>query len=107
VPSLGHSLLTFGSAVSFTTFQRRRRPDDQRNAFPLQDDPKPPMSHENLIINELIREYLDYNQYKHTLSVLLPETGQPAERIERSFSESAFRPSMPPLFHACTLHPTP
>ena len=65
------------------------------------------MSHENLIINELIREYLDYNQYKHTLSVLLPETGQPAERIERSFSESAFRPSMPPLLRACTLHPAP
>jgi hypothetical protein len=29
-----------------------------------QEDPKPPLSHENLVINELIREYLDYNHYK-------------------------------------------
>jgi hypothetical protein len=37
------------------------------NTFSLclrQEDPKPPLSHENLIINELIREYLDYNHYK-------------------------------------------
>uniref|UniRef100_A0A6U4WI96 Centrosomal protein 20 n=2 Tax=Hemiselmis andersenii TaxID=464988 RepID=A0A6U4WI96_HEMAN len=55
------------------------------NALEETEDPKPPMSHENLVINELIREYLEYNNFKHTLSVLLPETGQPAERIDRSF----------------------
>jgi hypothetical protein len=30
----------------------------------LQDDPKPPLSHENLVLNELIRDYLEYNHYK-------------------------------------------
>ena len=29
------------------------------------------------MINELIREYLVFNRYRSTLSVLLPETGQP------------------------------
>eukprot|EP00899_Mesostigma_viride_P029132 jgi/Mesvir1/9403/Mv01507-RA.1 len=42
-----------------------------------QDRPRPELSNENLIINELIREYLVYNQYLDTLSVLIPESGQP------------------------------
>lgn len=37
--------------------------DDQR-------EPRPPLSHENLIINELIREYLEFNKYRYTASVL-------------------------------------
>jgi lisH domain-containing protein FOPNL len=40
---------------------------------------KPKLSNENLIINEMIREYLEHNKYYNTLSVLLTETGQPAE----------------------------
>ena len=54
----------------------------------LQEDEaaiKPPLSNANLIINELIREYLQYNQYNHTLSVLLPESGQPIEQFDRTF----------------------
>lgn len=45
----------------------------------LNDKPvdKPKLSNENLVINELIREYLIFNNYAHTLSVFLPETGQP------------------------------
>jgi hypothetical protein len=31
-----------------------------------------PLSDENLIINELIREYLSFNQYQESLSVLIP-----------------------------------
>ncbi|KDO18979.1 hypothetical protein SPRG_14816 [Saprolegnia parasitica CBS 223.65] len=47
---------------------------------------KPKLSNENLIINELIREYLEYNGYRHTLSVFLPESGQPLERpFQRRF----------------------
>ncbi|OQR83251.1 hypothetical protein ACHHYP_14922 [Achlya hypogyna] len=47
---------------------------------------KPKLSNENLIINELIREYLEYNGYRHTLSVFLPESGQPQERpFQRRF----------------------
>lgn len=38
---------------------------------------RPELPRENLIINELIRQYLEHNQYYHTLSVFLPETGQP------------------------------
>ena len=38
-----------------------------------------------MLINELIREYLEYNHYKHTLSVLIPETGQPIDRMDRAY----------------------
>ena len=31
---------------------------------------RPAPSNENLLINELIKEYLDFNMYKHTASVL-------------------------------------
>lgn len=45
----------------------------------LNDKPydRPKLSNENLIINELIREYLIFNNYTHALSVFLPEAGQP------------------------------
>lgn len=47
----------------------------------LQGDTAPPaLSNENLLINELIREYLEFNNYHQTLSVFLPETGQPVAR---------------------------
>ena len=36
-----------------------------------QTDPQPRVSDENLLINELIRDYLSYNAYKHTLGVFL------------------------------------
>jgi lisH domain-containing protein FOPNL len=41
--------------------------------------PKPKLSNENMLINELIREYLHYNHYNHALSVFLHESGQPTE----------------------------
>ncbi|CAK0867190.1 unnamed protein product [Prorocentrum cordatum] len=44
--------------------------------------PRPSLPRENAVINELIREYLEYNGYHHTLSVLLPESGHPEERQE-------------------------
>ena len=40
-------------------------------------------SSENLILNELIREYLEYNGFLNTLSVFHPETGQPREATGR------------------------
>ena len=33
-------------------------------------DSRPEISHENFLINELIREYLDFNHYKYASSVL-------------------------------------
>lgn len=46
---------------------------------------KPPISDRNLIINELIREYLVFNKYRSTLSVLMAETGQPTGTLDRTF----------------------
>ncbi|GIX93767.1 centrosomal protein 20 [Caerostris darwini] len=53
----------------------------------LQDEvePPPPISNENIFINELIREYLIYNGYLFTESVLLSESGHPQFQFERDF----------------------
>nr|XP_027325129.1 centrosomal protein 20 isoform X3 [Anas platyrhynchos] len=40
------------------------------HALDDQSEPRPPLSRENLLINELVREYLEYNKYKYTASVL-------------------------------------
>ena len=37
-------------------------------------EPSPPLSNENMFINELIREYLQFNKYKYSQSVLLAGT---------------------------------
>ena len=44
-----------------------------------------PVCRENLIINELIREYLQFNGLENTLSVFVPETGQSADPMNREF----------------------
>ena len=49
------------------------------------EDPPPEMSSENLVINELIRDYLAFNNYKHTLAVFSPEVGLPAEPLRRQY----------------------
>lgn len=52
----------------------------------MQEESRREPCNENLIINELIREYLIYNGYTDTLSVFLPETGQPQTRpFDRDF----------------------
>ncbi|CAI9558823.1 unnamed protein product [Staurois parvus] len=50
-----------------------------------QSEPRPALSHENLLINEMIREYLDFNKYKYTSSVLTAETGLSDVPLDRSF----------------------
>ncbi|XP_034043762.1 lisH domain-containing protein FOPNL [Thalassophryne amazonica] len=50
-----------------------------------QHEPRPPLSHENLLINELIREYLEFNKYRYTASVLTAESGQPEVPLDRQF----------------------
>lgn len=45
------------------------------NALDDQSEPRPPLSRENLLINELIREYLEYNKYKYAASVLTAGIG--------------------------------
>ncbi|NXI63607.1 FOPNL protein, partial [Anseranas semipalmata] len=55
------------------------------NALDDQSEPRPTLSHENLLINELIREYLEYNKYKYAASVLTAEAGQPEVPLDRQF----------------------
>ena len=43
------------------------------------DDPKPRLCHENLLLNEAIREYLEFAGYKHTLGVFM--AGKTAEPL--------------------------
>lgn len=38
-----------------------------------------------MLINELIRDYLAFNKYRSTLSVLMAETGQPSAPLDRGF----------------------
>lgn len=55
-------------------------------AIESDDKPKPKLTDENLIINELIREYMIYNNYLHSNSVFIAETGQPSEPpFDRNF----------------------
>ena len=57
-------------------------------AIESDDKPQPKLSHENLIINALIKEYLDYNNYLHTSSVFQAESGQPKDKLDRNFIAS-------------------
>uniref|UniRef100_A0A8C5WMA7 Centrosomal protein 20 n=1 Tax=Leptobrachium leishanense TaxID=445787 RepID=A0A8C5WMA7_9ANUR len=50
-----------------------------------ENEPRPTLSHENLLINELIREYLEFNKYKYTVSVLTAETGLSEVPLDRQF----------------------
>ncbi|KAJ0033320.1 hypothetical protein NQD34_000427 [Periophthalmus magnuspinnatus] len=66
---------------------------------------RPQLSHENLLINELIREYLEFNKYKYTASVLTAESGQPEVPLDRQFlahelnvAEDASSKSVPLLY---------
>ena len=69
---------------------------------------KPALSNENMIINEMIREYLDYNKYYNSSSVLVTETGQPVEPpFDREYLHKKFgissqpnsgRPQLPLLY---------
>ena len=54
-------------------------------AIESDDKPQQIISNENLIINELIKEYLSYNNYLHSLSVFQAETGQPKNKLDRDF----------------------
>jgi len=67
----------------------------QTEIFLALDDPtvqRPSLPPENVIINELIREYLEYNQYNHALTVFLAESGHPDEKpFQREFLAKELR----------------
>ena len=49
---------------------------------------KPALPQENVLINELIREYLEYNRYYSSASVLVTESGQPVDPpFDRNYME--------------------
>ncbi|GFR63561.1 LisH domain-containing protein FOPNL [Elysia marginata] len=50
-----------------------------------QAEGKPQISNENVLIFELIREFLDYNYCKYTSTVLVSETGLPKAPLDREF----------------------
>ncbi|CAL8332505.1 unnamed protein product [Merluccius merluccius] len=54
-------------------------------------EPRPPLSHENLLINQLVGEYLDFNRYRHAASVLKAESGQPEVPLDRQFLASELK----------------
>ena len=68
---------------------RKIRAELRAEIFQALDDKQgvqqPALSDENLIINELVREYLTFNKYRNTLSVLMTEAGQPAVPLDRAF----------------------
>ena len=45
---------------------------------------KPALPNELLLMNELVREYLEHSGFHHTASTLVVESGQPEERIPRN-----------------------
>ena len=53
----------------------------------IESDDKPKsgnnFSNDDLIINELIKEYLIYNNYLHSASVFQAETGHPKDKLDR------------------------
>ena len=57
---------------------------------------RPKVPSENHLINELIREYLEFNGYHHTLSTLLHETRHPKQPLDRDFLQSELRISVQP-----------
>uniref|UniRef100_A0A8D1PR92 Centrosomal protein 20 n=2 Tax=Sus scrofa TaxID=9823 RepID=A0A8D1PR92_PIG len=59
------------------------------NALDDESEPRPSLSHENLLINELIREYLEFNKYKYTASVLIAEERLPCPQKEQRRSPNA------------------
>lgn len=55
------------------------------NSLNQQGEDKPEVSLENMIINDLIREYMEYNNFQHSMSVFGPEAGMPEEMLDRNF----------------------
>ncbi|CAL1526361.1 unnamed protein product [Lymnaea stagnalis] len=55
------------------------------SALDDQSEMKPPISNENVLIYELIREFLEFNNCKYTSSVLVSETGLPKVPLDRDF----------------------
>jgi lisH domain-containing protein FOPNL len=56
----------------------------------IDHDKKPAIPKLQLLINELIREYLEWSGYNYTLDVFLQESGQSDEKLERRLLSREF-----------------
>ena len=54
------------------------------DALDNDDNPKPKLTRENFIINELIKEYFYYNDYNYSSKVFQSETGQIKNNLNRN-----------------------
>ena len=57
------------------------------DAIDIDNYAKPKIPEENLIINEMIKEYLKYNNYNYSNQVFQSETGQPENPFNRDYIE--------------------
>jgi lisH domain-containing protein FOPNL len=57
------------------------------DAIDIDNYAKPKIPEENLIINEMIKEYLKYNNYNYSNQVFQSETGQPENPFDRDYIE--------------------
>lgn len=71
-----HSTLHYKGTISKLTSMVRA---EVHSCLDLDSIPPPTLPNENLIINELVLEYLKFNGYGHAASVLRAESGQPKE----------------------------
>ncbi|XP_025107041.1 lisH domain-containing protein FOPNL-like [Pomacea canaliculata] len=55
------------------------------NALDRPSEGRPVLSNENILINELIREYFEFNKYHYSASVLVAESGMSKEPLDREF----------------------
>ena len=58
--------------------------EEQKNHQPSSE-----LSADNFVINELIKEYLEWNHYNQTSDVLSLESGQPKQRVTRAELEKS------------------
>eukprot|EP01086_Lenisia_limosa_P003210 TRINITY_DN17514_c0_g1_i1.p1 TRINITY_DN17514_c0_g1~~TRINITY_DN17514_c0_g1_i1.p1 ORF type:complete len:141 (-),score=25.14 TRINITY_DN17514_c0_g1_i1:14-436(-) len=77
------------------------------NSLDEQDTKRPALSHEVVLLNELVLEYLNFVGYNHTSSVMRPESGQPIAAISRediadelNLPSEVSRQNVPLLFSA-------
>jgi lisH domain-containing protein FOPNL len=56
-----------------------------------QSENKPPLNNENVLLNELILEYLMYNGYSVAASVLITESGHPKGLLGRKFLQNELK----------------
>ena len=61
------------------------------SALDDRSEPRPPLSHHNLLINQLVGDYLEFNQYRYAASVLKAGECDPATARDSRVRLSLFK----------------